>query len=78
VDQYVTLAEVEKTYAKIRTEREGWSSKCIPQLLSTVYHDLVVENIWDALKKFKQPKIDFKVLNRFCVIKVKELKKELF
>lgn len=78
VDRYVTQAEVDKAYAKIRLERDGWNSQCIPQLLSIVYHDLVVENIWDALKRWKQPKIDFKNLNRFCIMKIKQLKPEVF
>jgi len=78
VERYVTAAEVQKAIAKIRLERDGWNSKCIPQLLQTVYHDLVQENIWDACKRWKQPTINFKNLNRFCVMKIKEISGELF
>jgi len=78
IDEYCTEALIRKTYDKIRVERDGWNSKCIPQLLSTVFHDLVVECTWDACKKFKMPRIDFKNLNRFCVIKVKQTLPDIF
>ena len=78
VDKYVTNSLVEKTIAKIRLDRDGWNSKCIPQLLSTVFHDLVVEHTWDACKDHKFPKIDFRNLQRFCIMKIKTHKPELF
>ena len=78
VERYVTAAEVEKTYAKICVENDGWSSKYIPQLLQRVFHDLVQENIWDALKRWKQPTINFKTLHSFCTMKIKEIKSEVF
>lgn len=78
VEKYVTLAIVEKTIAKIENDHGGWSSKYIKQLLGTVFHELVSENIWDFVKKNKMPTIDFKALNRMCTMRVKQLKKDLF
>lgn len=78
VDRYVTQALVDKVYAKIVNEMEGWSSKYIPRLLHTVYYDLITEETWEFVKEFKSPKIDFKVLSHYTTAKVKELKKELF
>lgn len=76
VEKFLTPAFVEKEYSKL--SEEGWSSKKIPQLLGTVYHEFVTEEIWNILKEFKNPTINFKTLN-FCVInKIKEIKKELF
>src|SRR5258708_798618 len=50
-----------------------FGSKNIPQLLGMAFHDLVTENLWEALKKHKNPKVDFKTL-QFCSInRVKEL-----
>ena len=78
VSKYVTQHLVDKTYAKIVNEMDGWSSKYIPRLLHTVYYDLVTEETWNILKEFKQPKIDFRTLNNLCIQKVKELKPEVF
>ncbi|MCK9544354.1 MAG: RNA ligase family protein [Novosphingobium sp.] len=76
VDEYVTSALIEKTYAKIVVD--GWNSKKITELLNRVFYDLVNEEIWNIVKKFKQPKIDFKTLNTLTILKIKEVKKELF
>lgn len=78
VEEFVTGSLIEKTKAKIECENDGWSSKFIPQLLGRVFHDLVVEHTWDACKKHKNPAIDFKTLNRFCIMKIKTNNPELF
>ena len=75
VDKYVTTALVEKTYEKIKNE-EGWSSKNIPELLGRVWHDLIVEDGFNFVKQFKNPKIDFKTLNYLCIMKIKEIRKK--
>ena len=77
VNEFVTEHLVNKVYEKIRNE-DGWSSKAIPRLLSTVYYDLIKEEMWEILKKYKNPKIDFKYLQRLTCQKVKEVKPELF
>lgn len=78
VDEFVTKHLVDKTYAKIVNEMEGWNSKYIPRLLSTVFYDLVNEEMWNAVKKLKNPTINFKTLNTLSILRVKELKPELF
>ena len=77
-DEFCTKALVEKTLAKITVDLDGWSSKMIPQLLGRVYHDLVSEDIWEIVKKYKQPRIDFKRLNGAVIRKIKEVKPDLF
>jgi len=77
-DQYVSKHLVDKVYAKIVNEEEGWSSKYIPRLLSTVYYDLVKEELWDAVKRLKNPTINFKTLNTLAVMKIKQVRPELF
>jgi len=76
VDKYVTSHLVEKVYAKIAID--GWESKMIERLLETVFHDLINEEMYDILKKFKNPIINFKSLKTLTILKIKELKKELF
>ncbi|MCP4569143.1 MAG: RNA ligase family protein [FCB group bacterium] len=77
-DGYVTQHLVDKVYAKIVNEQEGWNSKYIPRLLGTVFYDLVNEETWNIVKKHKNPTIDFKKLNTLSIMKVKELRPELF
>lgn len=77
-DGFVTQHLVDKVYSKIVNEMEGWNSKYIPRLLNTVFHDLVSEEIWDIVKKMKNPTINFKRLNSLAILKIKELKPELF
>lgn len=78
VAEFVTQSLVDKVEAKIVLQEDGWHSKCIPQLLSTVFYDLVKEEMWEIVKKHKMPRINFKELQRYTTLRVKELKKELF
>jgi len=76
--EFLTEHLVEKIIAKIRTDQGAFNAKNIPQLLGMAYHDLVTEELWEAVKKHKNPKIDFKTLNHCAIRRVKELKPELF
>ena len=76
--EFITPHLVEKVIAKIRTEEGMFSAKHIPRLLQTVFHDLVTEELWEAVKKHKHPKIDFKLLNQFAVKQTKTLTPALF
>ncbi len=78
VDKYCSEHLIKKVYDKIVTEEGEWSSKFIPRLLNTVWYDLVREEIWDAIKHFKNPKIDFSFLQRLTIQKTKETLKEIF
>jgi hypothetical protein len=78
VDTYVTDHLVQKTFAKLSNEEDGWHQRKIPQLLGMVWHDLITEEIWEAIKKFKNPKIDFGNLNRLCKMKTKQALPEVF
>lgn len=77
VEEFVTEHLVDKVYEKIKNE-DGWSSKAIPRLINTVFYDLIKEETWEILKKYKNPVIDFKFLQRMTTQKVKKLKKDLF
>ena len=79
VDKHCTEALIEKTYAKIVHQHGGWSSKYIPQLLGMVYHDLVTEELFDAVKKLNGNKtVNFKRLEMLCKQRIKQVKTELF
>jgi hypothetical protein len=76
-EKYVTEALCEKVYSKIVNEK-GWSSKQIPQLLNTVFYDLVKEDSWQFIKEFKNPIINFKTLQHFTFLRVKKVLSRLF
>lgn len=77
-NEFITQHTVDKVVEKIRNDQGSFGAKDIPRLLHTVYHELVVEELWEAIKKHKNPKIDFKILNQFSIKRTKELKRELF
>lgn len=76
-NEFVTKALVEKVYAKIENE-DGFNSKKIPQLLNTVFYDVIREESWNFIKKHKNPIINFKTLQHFIYIEVKNKIPKLF
>lgn len=74
VREFLTRPMVEKVKANL----EPWQSNKIPQLLGTVWHDFVTEELWSILKKHKNPTLDFKALNRYVIERIKELMPEVF
>ena len=77
VNSFLTKAMIDKVYAKIEQDG-GFRSKDIPRLLHTVYHDFVIEEIWQIIKKQKNPVINFKTLQHFTFAKVKAEYSNLF
>lgn len=78
VDEFVTQHLVDKVHAKIVNVEGGWKSKFIPRLLGEIWHDLITEEMWEIIKKHKNPKIDFSALQRFCNMKIKDLRRDIF
>lgn len=78
VNEFVTTAFIEKELAKIVHKNDGWESKYIPELLNRVYKELIDEEMWHVLKKFKNPTVDFKRLYFLVTQKIKRIKPELF
>ena len=77
-EDYVTTSLVEKEYAKIINETGEWEKRSIPRLLNTVFYSLVSEEMWNIVKAFKNPTIDFRVLQQVVIMRVKAIKPELF
>lgn len=76
VDKFVTKALCDKVYSKIALT--GCGSKNIPQLLNTVYYDLIKEDAWEFVKEHRNPSINFSILQHFTFKKVKESLPHLF
>lgn len=77
VGEFVTETLVHKTRAKIELEAPDRRS-LIPRLLQTVYYELVREELWTALKRHNNPTLDFKLVQKACERRTKELCKDLF
>lgn len=78
VNEFVTIAFIEKEFAKIVHTNGGWETKNIPELLNRTYKELIDEEMWHILKKLKNPTIDFKRLYFLVTQKIKRTKPELF
>ena len=78
VDEFVTSAFIEKEYSKIVNDKQGWSSQYIPMLISKIFYELINEEMWNIIKKFKNPTINFKILNTMVINKIKIVKSEIF
>ena len=77
-NKYITKAFVEKEKSKIELENGGWSPRYIPKLLGRMYYELINEDIWDAVKLFKNPTIDFAKLYKFVAISAKSVTDDVF
>lgn len=77
-ERYLTEHVVDKEVAKIIADVGGWSGPCIPRLLNTTFHTVVTEDLWDAIKRYKNPVVDFKRLRFQCIARVKQLRPDLF
>ncbi len=77
-EKYITDALLDKEIAKIEVDNGGWTSKLIPRLLGVMFHAVVTEEIWNIVKEFKNPTIDFKRLNQMIIREVKTRKPALF
>jgi len=73
VQEFVTVSFVLKEKAKIENELGEWSSRYIPRLLGTIFHELIVEETWNILKKHKNPKINFGLLQKLTIDKTKKV-----
>lgn len=69
---------IAKEYFKIIHAEGTWERKFIPRLLEVVYYCFITEELWELLKVFKSPNVDFGLLKSLCLAKTKELFPEMF
>lgn len=69
-----------KIYSKLRNEdiNTDFDHKLISRLLETVWYDFITEELYNALKKYKNCTIDFKLLRSLVTAKVKQTLTEIF
>lgn len=75
--EFVTKSLVDKVYSKIDVD-VGFNSRQIPRLLNTVFYDVIKEESWNFIKKYKNPSINFKTLQHFIFSEIKTKRPELF
>lgn len=63
-EYFTTTALCEKEYAKIVNEIE-WNKKLELRLLNVVYYNLIKEEGWEIIKKYKNPTIDYNKLQYY-------------
>ncbi len=78
VQAFLTEEFVEKEYSKIVALEGSWRAEYIPRLLETTFKEFVGDYIKDILKKYKNPKIDFKRLKIYVSNRIKTVKPDLF
>ena len=77
-EKYLTIEFIEKEYNKICVEMNGWRSQYIGRLLGTIWHEFINDYIFDIIKRYKNPTIDFKLLQASVNDIIKRTKTELF
>lgn len=78
VEKYCTESFVEKEFQKLCNDEKGWNTKRIPELLERIYYEIINEEMWNIVKEFKNPKINFKTFKALLIQKIKQFKKDLF
>ena len=79
VEKFLTAELVEKEFSKIVNDNGGvFQRKLIPKLLGVVWYTLITEEMFNILRKFRNPKIDFALMNKLAVEKIKEIKSDIF
>ena len=72
VSDRISDALIDKTIAKIENDDgRHLESRDIPRVLGIVWHDAVIEEIWDFLKKNKNPTIDFRQMHKMAIDKTR-------
>lgn len=78
VEKFLPPELIEKEYAKIVNDTGYWDKKLIPKLLGVVWNTFITEETFNFVKHFKNPKVDFEVLNALVIRKIKSAKIEIF
>ena len=78
VERFLAPDLIEKEFAKLVSDTGCWDKKFIPKLLGVMWHTFITEETFNFLRHFKNPKVDFKLLNALVIQDIKSAKPELF
>ncbi len=69
---------ISKEYSKLLNSKGSWDRTYIPELLGRIFYELISEECWNIVKKYKEPTVNFKLLHRLVNDKIKTTLPELF
>ena len=72
VEMFVTEGRLEKIRQKMK-EDAPLRPERIPEYFGRAWFELIQDEMWNILKKFKQPTINFRSMHNFMISKIKEL-----
>jgi len=75
---FITQGRVDKIVAKMKAEKDVPLRTRVPELFGRVWHELIQDEMWNILKKYKQSTINFKLLYRHTIEQVKTCVPEVF
>lgn len=78
INNFCTSAFIEKEFSKLVNEKGEWNNRNIPEFLGRIWYEFVKEEIWNFVKEYKNPTVNFKLLNNLLIRKVKEVKRDIF
>lgn len=78
LDKALTQAFLDKEVAKLVNYEHGWDSKLIPKLFGVVYYTLIKEELWECLKEINFGAVNFKTLKALMIMRIKQMRKDLF
>lgn len=76
VDKFLSPEFVAKEYSKLAVD--GWTSNLIPRLLGTIWYTFITEEIFNIIRKFHNPTINFAALNKLVLARTKQLLPDVF
>ena len=79
VDKFVTADFASKEYVKMIVDKGGvWRAQFIGEFLGRTWNTFINEEIWNILKEFKHPTVDFGKLNKLFIQRIKEFRTDIF
>lgn len=76
IDNFLTPDLIQKEFAKLAVD--GWHNKLIGKFLQAVWFTFVTEETFNFVSKHHNPKVNFALLRKLAVEKIKSVKPELF
>lgn len=73
VDKYCTDAFIQKEYCKLVEQEGSFTPDMTYMLISRIYHEFITEECWNFVKKYHNPTINFKKLQKLVTERIKKV-----
>lgn len=73
VDKYCTDAFIQKEYCKLVEQEGSFTPDMTYMLISRIYHEFITEECWNFVKKYHNPTINFKELQKLVTERIKKV-----